>query len=178
MVFSVRVIRLVAAVAFASALLAGSVHAETVNVGKWGFSVVFGCQSQPASQSVATAVGKITMTSYSCSTRDAGYFVAVADYPAHSINQKSIDDAYTGAINGAAGNVKGKIRSVAPYRLGHITGRDALIDLKVSHRTAHLRIFYVRDRQFQLTFVGPTGQENSKACLDFLNSFVLAKAGK
>jgi len=178
MVFSVRVIRLVAAVAFASALLAGSVHAETVNVGKWGFSVVFGCHSQTASQSVATAAGNVTMKTYSCGTHDAGYFLAIADYPPGTINQKSIDVAYTDAINGAAGTVKGKIRSVAPYRLGKITGRDALIDLKASHRTAHLRIFYIRDRQFQLTFVGPTGQENSKACLDFLNSFVLTKASK
>jgi len=178
MVFSVRAIRLVATAAFASALLVGSVHAETINVGKWGFSVVFGCQSQPASQSVATAAGNVTMTSYSCGTHDAGYFLAIADYPPGTINQKSIDVAYTGAINGAAGTVKGKIRNVAPYVLGKITGRDALIDLKRSHRTVHLRVFYVRDRQFQLTYIGPTGQENSKACLDFLNSFALKKTGK
>jgi len=173
MVFSVRLIRLVATVAFASALLTGGARAEPVNAGKWGFSVVFGCQSQPASQSVATKAGNITMTGYSCTTNDGAYLVAVADYPAKSITQKSIDAAYTGAINGAASNVKGKIRHVAPYVLGNITGRDAVIDMKADNQTAHLRVFYVGSRQFQVTFIGPAGQENSKACLGFLNSFKL-----
>jgi len=173
MVFSVRLIRLVATVVFASALLAAGARAETVNAGKWGFSVVFGCQSQLASQVVPTAAGKITMTAYSCGSRTAEYFVAVADYPVRSITKKTLDAAYNGAIYGAAGNVKGKIRSVAPYALGNVTGRDAVIDMKANKQTAHLRVFYVRNRQFQAMFVGPTGQENSKACLGFLNSFTL-----
>ena len=116
-------------------------------------------------------MGNIKLTSYSCGTRDGGFFVAVADYPTRSVTQKSTNAAYSGAINGAASNIKGKIRRVTPYKLGKITGRDALIDLKASHQTAHLRIFYVRNRQFQLTFIGPKGQENGKNCLRFLNSF-------
>ena len=178
MVISVRVIRFVVVAAFASAFLAAGVRAETVNAGTLGFSAVFGCRSQRDSRPVATPVGNIIMTVYSCGTRDGGYFIAVADYPARSITKKSLDAAYTGAINGAANSVKGKIRSVAPYVLGNITGRDALIDAKAGNQTVHLRVFYVGHRQFQAMFIGPTGRENSKACLAFLNSFVLTKPGR
>jgi len=178
MLISVRVIRFFVVAAFASAVLSAGVRAETVNAGKWGFSAVFGCQSQSASQPVATAVGKITMTAYSCGIGDAEYFVAVADYPARPITQKSVDAAYTGAINGAASSVKGKIRSIAPHVLGNITGRDVLIDVKANNKTAHLRIYYVGHRQFQAMFVSPTGQENGKDALAFLNSFKLQNSGK
>ncbi|HEY0281014.1 MAG TPA: hypothetical protein VGC27_00115, partial [Rhizomicrobium sp.] len=147
--------------------------AEALNAAQWGFAVVFDCQSQQSSRNIATAVGNVKLTAYSCGTRDGGFFVAVADYPARSITAKSIDAAYTGAVTGAASNIKGKIRRVTPYKLGKITGRDALIDVKENNQTAHLRVFYVRNRQFQITFIGPKGRENSKASLAFLNSFAL-----
>ena len=178
MVISVRVIRFVVVAAFASVFLAAGVRAETVNAGKLGFSAVFGCRSQRDSRLVATPVGNITMTGYSCSTKDRAYFIAVADYPTGPITRKSLDAAYTGAIKGAADSVKGRIRSVAPYALGNITGRDALIDAKAGNQTLHLRIFYVGHRQFQVMFIGPKGQENSRACLAFLNSFALKNPGK
>jgi len=161
--------------AFASAFLAAGVRAEAVHAGKLGFSVVFGCQSQRDSRPVATPLGNITMTGYSCGTNDGGYFVGVADYPARSITKKSLDAAYGGAIDAAAKSAKGKIRSVAPYALGNITGRDALIDMKADNQTIHLRVFYVGHRQFQAMAIGPTGQENGKASLGFLNSFTLLK---
>jgi hypothetical protein len=178
MVSSVRLVRFVAVAAFAAALLSGGGRAETLNAGRWGFSVVFGCRSQLASRNIVTAAGNVKMTAYSCATRDGEFFVAVADYPARSITRKSVAAAYAGAIDGAANSVNGKIRRVAPYTLGNITGRDFLIDMKAKKQTAHFRVFYVRNRQFQLAFIGPTGRENGKNGLNFLNSFRLKKTGK
>lgn len=178
MVISVRGMRFVIMAAFASVILAAGARAEALNAGTLGFSAVFGCQSQRDSRPVATPVGTITMTGYSCGASDGGYFIGVADYPARSITKKSLDAAYSGAIDAAAKSAKGKIRSVAPYALGNVTGRDALIDAKADNQTIHLRVFYVGHRQFQAMFIGPTGQENGKASLDFLNSFALTNPGK
>jgi len=178
MQFSVRMIRFVAAMAFASALLAAGAHAEALNAVPWGFSVTFGCQSQLGSQTIKTDAGSVVMTSYSCDTGDMSYFVAIIDYPTGTFTPEKVDNAYAGAVNGEATSAKGTIRSVEPFTLGAVTGRDALIDVAESHQTFHSRLFLVGDRLYQVLFVAPTGQENGKDSLDFLNSFALQSAGK
>jgi len=150
-------------------------RAETVNASQWGFSVAFGCQSQLGSQSTPTAVGNILITSYSCTVGETAYFVAISDYPRGSITPAKIDAVYAGAVNGAATNAKGSIRSVNPYTLGKLTGREAIIDVPTGKMAIRMRIFLVGDRMYQALVAAPAGQESNPDSLKFLNSFKLTK---
>jgi hypothetical protein len=169
----VRSTRLAAVAACALALFAMGAHAETMDNTQWGFSAVFPCQSQLSSQPVATNAGNVTLTMYMCSEGETAYFVGVTDYPAGAIAQRNLDDVYNGVANGAATNSNGTIRSLDPYTLGNVAGRDAVIDVASSKQTMHARFFIVGDRLYQELFLGPSGEENSKASLDFLNAFAL-----
>jgi len=173
MTFFVRTARLTAVAAFVVALCTVGVRAETLNSTQWGFSIAFPCQTELGSQPVPTKVGKITMISYSCAVGQTGYFVAIADFPAGSITQQNPDAVYNGTMQGAASNAKGTVRSAVPYTLGNVTGRDVLIDVPSDNMAIHARYFLVGDRQFQVMYLGATGDENSKDALDFLNSFTL-----
>lgn len=175
MMFSVPALKQAAAATFAVALFAACARAETVSAPQWGFSVTFGCQSQLGSQTVPTAVGNIVITSYSCTVGETAYFVAISDYPAGSVTPAKVDAVYAGAINGAAANAKGSIRSVTPYALGKTTGREALIDVPTDKMAIRMRIFLVGDRMYQALFAAPAGQESGADGLKFLNSFKLAK---
>jgi len=175
MMFSVRALKQAAAATFAAALFAVCARAETVSAPQWGFSVAFNCQSQLGSQTVPTAVGNIVITSYSCNIGEQAYFVAISDYPAGSVTPAKVDAVYAGAINGAATNAKGSIRSVNPFPLGKVTGREAIVDVPAGKMAIRMRIFLVGDRMFQALFAAPTGQENGADCLKFLNSFKLTK---
>ena len=175
MMFSVRALKHAAAATFAVALLAVCARAETVNASQWGFSVAFGCQSQLGSQSTPTAVGNILITSYSCTVGETAYFVAISDYPRGSITPAKIDAVYAGAVNGAATNAKGSIRSVNPYTLGKLTGREAIIDVPTGKMAIRMRIFLVGDRMYQALVAAPAGQESNPDSIKFLNSFKLTK---
>ena len=162
----------------AALVLAAGAKAETINSVEWGFSAAFPCQTQLASQPVPTKVGNVTMISYTCGTDVAAYFVAIADFPKGAITQQPSGAPYDGTISGMATNANGTIRSVTPFLLGSVTGRDAFIDIPSDHRTSHVRVFFVDDRQYQVMFLGPAGDENSKAALDFLNGFTLQNTRK
>ena len=165
--------QLVCAGVIALAATMGAARAEQLDAGQWKFSATFGCQSALSGQTVKTAAGDVVMTTYSCGSDTIYEAVIVADYPAGTITPDAIDGHYAGAVDGAATSAKGTIRSVAPYTLGNYTGRDVVIDVPDGALAIHARMFLVSDRLYQVLFGGPNGQESSKDCLDFLNSFTL-----
>lgn len=169
----VRVARLTALAACTLALLAIGARAETMDNTQWGFSAVFPCQSQLNTQPVSTKAGNVTLVMYMCTDGETAFFVGVTDYPAGAITQQQLDDVYNGVANGAATNSNGTLRSLDPYTLGSVAGREAVIDVASSNQTMHARFFVVGDRLYQELFLGPTGQENSQTALDFLNAFAL-----
>lgn len=159
----------VAAVFF---LLPGA-NAEKLDASAWRFSVAFPCKSQLGSQTIHTAVGDVIMAFYTCDVETPTYLVAVNDYPKGTMLPEKVDGAYVGGITSLAETVKGTIRGITPYTLGGISGREAIVDSDDGKSVGRLRAFIVGDRLYQVFYMGPKGSEESKDCLDFLNSFTL-----
>jgi hypothetical protein len=154
-------------------LVANGASAEAVT--GTDFSVVFPCKAGPAIQTVAAGKSTITVASHSCEKDGALYSVAVSSFPNGFIAKKTASVALAEAVNGAASNTHGKVRSDRPITLGKIAGHDAFIDVKEHRMAVHLRVFYVGDRQYQVMFLGPAGKETGKAATAFLDSFKLGK---
>jgi hypothetical protein len=167
--------KLCAAMACAAVAFAAGARAETVNSSHWGFSATFPCQSEISTQPVTTAQGNVTMTSYACHEGGRRYLIAFADFPAGSITKETAESGYDAAVNSVASAAGGTIRAAVVYPLGDISGRDVVVDMASKKKAIHARIFYLGDRQFQVMFLGPAGEENGKVCLDFLNSFAAVK---
>lgn len=160
---------LLAAVAVAAALPAS--RAEKLDAPQWHFSVNFPCQSQIGGQTAKTEAGDIVITTYTCGDDTVAYVIAISDFPAGLIKPETIDNMYAGAVNTAAADSKGTIRSIMPYTLANYTGREALIDVIADKTVMHMRNFIVGNRFYQVLYLGPAGSEQSKECLEFLNSF-------
>jgi hypothetical protein len=140
-----------------------------------GYSAAFPCQVKTGSQTVAAGTMNIPVTSNTCESAGALYSISASSFPKGFIAKHTLKGALTDAVAGAAWNVKGTVRSDTPITLAGTTGRDVLIDVKNPKATVHLRVFFVGDKQYQVMFVGPTGQENGKAAKVFLASFKLGK---
>jgi hypothetical protein len=169
MAISIRMIGLAAA----AALLATAAEAEAVKGA--GFTASFPCQTKQASQNVVAGAATIPIVSYSCEGAGSLYYVVASTYPKGFIAKKTLAAAYKDAVGGAASNVKGKVRTDQPIKLGAVAGRDVLIDIPSDKAAAHLRVFFVGDKQFQVMVVGAKGRETAKPAMDFLGSFKLAK---
>jgi hypothetical protein len=162
-----------ACAALAGVFFAAGAQAENLSNTPWSFTAAFPCQSQMTSTPVATNMGNVTLVAYFCQQDQLAYFVGVTDYAKGALTGQNVDAVYDGAVQGAATNFKGTIRSAVPYTSSNVTGRDALVDDAADHLTAHARFFVVGDRLYQVLAVVPTGDENGQVTLDFLNSFAL-----
>ena len=161
----------VAALAGAAAIFIAGAGAAPYSSAKLGFSAAFPCKAQKRTETVEAPFGRVPVTSLSCDKDRDIYNVSVSLYPrGFAAKHKNL---YRNAVNGAATNAGGKVRTVSTYPLGNVTGRDALIDVPAQHAAAHLRVFFVGDKQYQVMFLGPKGHENGKAAGKFLNSFRL-----
>jgi hypothetical protein len=165
-------IRVLACAGAAAILLAGA-RAETFSDKALGFSAAFPCRSIQTSQTVIASFGKVPVTSLSCAKGKDIYIISVSRYPKGFVAKRN--HVYRDAVNGAAANVKGSVRSNKAFKLGAVTGRDVLIDVPADRAAAHMRVFFSGDRQYQVTFLGPKGHESGKAAMGFLNSFRLRK---
>ncbi len=163
--------KLLAAITFAFALIGAAAKAENLNNTDLAFSAALPCPSQFSTTPVPTAMGTVTMAGFSCATAEAFYAVFVGDYPKGSITDP--DASYTGAINGAANNVQGTVRTVKPFTIGALTGRETWIDFQRSGQSGvvHVRYFIIGDRLYQAMFVGALGAEDGKDAIAFLESF-------
>ncbi len=140
-----------------------------------GFTAAFPCQTKVTNQTVDAGKIKIPVANHSCATPDALYSVVASTYPKGFIAKKTLKGAFADAVAGSAANVKGTIRADKTITLAGVAGHDALIDIKADKAVAHLRVFFVGDKAYQVLFVGPAGQENGKAATAFLDSFKLEK---
>lgn len=168
----------IVAVCGAALLGIASAQAEKLDAPQWHFSANFPCQSQIGGQTAKTAAGDIIITSYSCGDDVTAYVIAINDIPAQLIKPETIDGMFAGAINEAAAGAKGSIRTINPYTLADFPGRDAIIDTPNDKTVMHLRAFLVGNRFYQVLYVGKAGTEDSKDCLEFLNSFTLIAASE
>lgn len=155
----------------AAALLVAAASANTVQDS--GYSAAFPCQAKVLKQTVAAGTMKIPLVSNSCEAGGAIYSVVMSTFPNGFIAKRTLKKALGDAVIGAAINVKGTVRTETLIVLDGVNGRDALIDVANPQAVAHLRVFYVGDKQFQVMVITPKGQEHAKPAEAFVKSFKL-----
>ena len=104
---------------------------------------------------------------------DTAYIVAFDDYaPGHltNANPTSVLDTAQDALLKA---LKGTLRQRRPTAISGFPGREILFDTP-DHNTGKVRVFVVKNRLYQVWYLGPTGQETRPEVDRFLNSFQLA----
>jgi hypothetical protein len=105
---------------------------------------------------------------------DKAYLVAWDDYaPGHltKANPTMILDAAQGAL---LKGVNGTLRNSKAVTIGGYPGREFLFDTP-DHNTGKVRVYVVRNRLYQVWYLGPTGQETRPDVDKFLNSFQLTR---
>jgi hypothetical protein len=111
-------------------------------------------------------------TRYVIDLGDTAYIVAFDDYaPGHLTNANPISvldtaqDALLKALNG-------KLRQQRPTTISGFPGREVLFDTP-DHNTGKVRVYVVKNRLYQVWYLGPTGRETRPEVDRFLNSFQL-----
>ena len=105
---------------------------------------------------------------------DTAYIVAFDDYaPGHltNSNPSSVLDTAQDALLKA---LKGTLRQRRPATISGFPGREILFDTP-DHNTGKVRVYVVRNRLYQVWYLGPTGQETRPDVDRFLNSFQLTR---
>jgi hypothetical protein len=164
---------IIGTIALAAAFCAGAAHADPVHGA--GFSAVFPCKAKQTSQNVAAGKATIPVVNYNCESGGDLYFLVTSAYPKGFIAKKTVAAAFKDAVSGAALNVRGMVRTDQPIKLGKVQGHDALIDIPSDKAAAHLRVFFVGDKQFQVMVVGAKGHESGKPAIAFLDSVRIGK---
>src|SRR5260370_1318099 len=103
---------------------------------------------------------------------DTAYIVAFDDYaPGHltNANPSSVLDTAQDALLKA---LKGTLRQRRPATISGFPGREIVFDTP-DHNTGKVRVYVVRNRLYQVWYLGPTGQEPRPDVDRFLNSFQL-----
>lgn len=161
-------------IAFGLSLVALTASAA-LGAGTKDYTVTFPCKATTSSQIVKAGNMQVAVTSKVCQQKDTQYTFAASDFPKGFIAKKTAKGAFADTVAGAAANVGGTIRTDKPVTVAGVAGHDAVIDIKKDKAVVRLRVFFVGDRQYQVLFVGPAGQESSKAATDFLASFAPGK---
>jgi hypothetical protein len=156
----------------AVALAACSREETVVNI-DGGFSATFPVKTQTTSMPVKSGDVEVTMTMVAAEKNGASFIVSYVDYPAGTLAQKSLDQAFQDIIDGTVGNVQGALRTASSIALGGTAGREVLIDVPAQNVAVHERIFLVGDRLYQVMYGGPKGTESAKEAMAFLDSFKL-----
>lgn len=105
---------------------------------------------------------------------DTAYIVAFDDYaPGHltNANPTSVLDTAQDALLKA---LKGTLRQHRPTTISGFPGREIVFDTP-DHNTGKVRVYVVRNRLYQVWYLGPTGQETRPDVDRFLNSFQLTR---
>lgn len=155
------------------AALAGCSRDETVVSQEGGFRATFPAKTQTTSMPVKSGEVSVTMNMVAAEKNGASFVVSYVDYPAGTLGQKSLDQAFQDIIDGTVGNVQGALRSAEPISLGGAAGRAVVIDVPAQNVAMHERIFLVGDRLYQVMYGGPKGTESAKEATAFLDSFKL-----
>lgn len=142
--------------------------AETVKAP--GIEAVFPCQTKQEIQSVKTPIGAVPVTTRTCTKAEFVYSLVVSEYPKGFIAKRTAAAALQDAIQGAAENVQGTVRTNTSVYLGEVAGREARIEVTPDNAVVHVRVFFVGDRQYQVMAMSTIKSADAKPVTDFLGS--------
>lgn len=160
-------------VLLAAVFLGEPSHAEAVTSKDGHFAATFPGAARMSSAPVQSGDVTVRMTMYAFENGVFSYYVTYSDYPPQVFARTSQGQALTNVIHSTVANVKGKVTHEETITIGNVSGREVVIDVPAQNALMRERLLLVGNRLYQIVYGGPQGSENSKAALDFLNSFRL-----
>lgn len=142
------------------------------------YSVLMPGTPTESTQKVPTPAGEIVANIATVEqSRGVGYAVSYNDMPFDENQLKepgAVDKVLDGSANGQVTNVKGKLISQKPIKLGDYPGREVYFEVPEKGEIRS-RIFLVGKRLYQTMVQGPKVTVTSKDADKFLDSFKLTK---
>ncbi len=147
-----------------------------------GYQIEFPEQPVERSQIVNSEIGELTMNIFmvdaSMNEKDDNlvYMVNHSEYPdslVHSDMKEFLPEFFRGAIDGAVGNVHGKLLSEKIIQLGKYPGREVRIDFKNGLAVICIRVYLVENSLYMLQTITETNKDFNKSIKQFMNSFEL-----
>lgn len=147
-----------------------------------GFKILFPQKPEYTPQTIESEIGELTLNLYSYDASSAEndeniiYMVNYTAYPlemVNSDNMETLDAFFTGAIEGAAKNVDGKILSEKKIMMGNIEGREVQIDYSNGEAIITMRVYLTKNKVYMAQVITETAKANNKSLQKFMNSFVI-----
>ncbi|MBT3362408.1 MAG: hypothetical protein HN929_09605 [Chloroflexi bacterium] len=124
--------------------------------------------------SLDTVVGNIDIYAFSVENSDAAYAVVYSDYPQSMIDQSNVQDMLDDACSGAVEGAQGSMNSQTSITYSSYPGRE--INLTTSNDTIITqRMYVVGNRLYQLLIETEAGDASSSNVAKFLDSFELVQ---
>jgi hypothetical protein len=124
-------------------------------------------------QKINSPVGTIELHVFVVEQSGAQYLVAYNDYPEAMVRSGDPEKVLDGARNGVVANVRGKLVSEVKITLQQFPGREVRVMIPDGAQIMQTRLYFVKNRLYQVGVVTPEADASSKDNLKFLDSFKL-----
>jgi hypothetical protein len=140
------------------------------------FTILFPGEPAKEMQSVNTLAGKIDFVMYRAGSKKSGFVVGYCDYPQEVIKDSNPKKMLDGAMDGAAGNVRGKIVKEMELDFHGYPGRE--IEIKLPRNTTiRARLILINNRLYQMMVISPSADILEEKGTKFLDSFSVNSFG-
>ena len=104
------------------------------------------------------------------------YGIITSDYPDSLINSDKkdiLEKVFRGSIDGAVGNVQGKLLKESVIEKNGFPGREITVDFKDGMAIILMRMYLVHNRMYILQTITETSKASNASVVKFFNSFIL-----
>lgn len=148
--------------------------------------VKFPKEPLPNRQKIPTEMGELDMKLFICEMTKSGeedviYAAGSVDYPfgvIHSNNTEKLDEYFRESVDGAVGNLAGKLLSEENIELDGFPGRAVQIDMQNGLATVNMRTYLIGSRMYILQTITEGKKDKTKYINHFFDSFEVSEAYK
>lgn len=153
---------------------------------QYGYKVDFPQKPVENPQVINTEIGELKMNMFIYDASSAGkddnllYLVNYTEYPEAFMeveDPESVKVFFRNAVDGAVGNVNGRLISEKIIKLGRHPGREIKVDFKEGMAVIRMRFYLVGYKLYMLQTITETKKDFNKSINRFMNSFELLGAG-
>ncbi len=156
-----------------------TVHSDWYLFETDSFSIEFPQKPEENTQSIPTTIGDLKIVMWASETKKGEddnlvYSLMLSDYPDSLINSdkvEQLDRFFRGSVDGAVGNIKGKLLSEKTIELSGFPGREAWIEYANGKAIIKMKLYLVHNRMYILQTITEPGKENNQNALRFHDSF-------
>lgn len=148
------------------------------------FQLMFPQKPVQESQIIQSEIGPLNLDMYTYQPAEAAkdlnalYMITYVVYPDSIINsdkKEMIKGVFRGAIDGAVGNIKGKLVSEKEITYKGFPGREAKISFQDGAYIMMIHAFIVKNKMYMLQTVSEIKNDDNKMTTQFFNSFQLTQ---